>query len=91
VGAAISISCSFGGKRGAGLMPKDEVLQEIAEQLTAISDSLDCINEELADISMSSKMMIFFKLIELRPEMKEKLGPLINDLAESMDFEMGEG
>ncbi|VVB68224.1 Uncharacterised protein [uncultured archaeon] len=71
-------------------MPKDEVLSEIAEQLAAISDSLDCINDELADISMSTKMMIFFKLIELKPEMKEKLGPLINDLVVSMDFEMGE-
>ncbi len=37
-----------------------------------------------------SKMMIFFKLIELKPEMKDKLGPLINELAESMDFEMDE-
>jgi len=72
-------------------MPNDEVLSEIAEQLAAISDSLDCINDELADISMSTKMMIFFKLIELKPEMKEKLGPLINDLVVSMDFEMGEG
>jgi len=35
-------------------------------------------------------MMIFFKLIELKPEMKDKLGPLINELAESMDFEMDE-
>jgi DNA-binding FrmR family transcriptional regulator len=72
-------------------MTKDEKLQEIAEQLSAISDSLDGINEELADISMSSKMLIIFKLIELRPEMKEKLGPLINDLTELMDFDLGEG
>jgi hypothetical protein len=27
-------------------------------------------------------------MIELRPEMKEKLGPLINELAESMDLSM---
>ena len=53
--------------------------------------ALDGINEELADISMSSKMLIIFKLIELRPEMKEKLGPLINDLTELMDFDLGEG
>ena len=72
-------------------MTKDEKLQEIAEQLSAISDSLDGINEELADISMSSKMLIIFKLIELRPDMKEKLGPLINDLTELMDFDLGEG
>jgi hypothetical protein len=38
---------------------------------------------------MSSKMLMFFKMIELRPEMKEKLGPLINDLAASMDLSMG--
>jgi len=40
---------------------------------------------------MASKMMIFFKLIELRPEMKDKLGPLINEMAASMEVEMDEG
>lgn len=69
-------------------MSKEEVLEEIAETLASISDSLEGINAELEDISMSSKMLIFFKIIELRPEMKEKLGPLINDLAESMDMNM---
>ncbi len=72
-------------------MADNEVLQEISETLISINDSLEGINAELADISMSSKMMIFFKLIELRPDMKDKLGPLINDLAESMDFDMCEG
>ena len=71
-------------------MAEDEVLQEISETLISISDSLEGINAELADISMSSKMLIFFKLIELRPDMKDKLGPLINDLAASMDFDMGD-
>jgi hypothetical protein len=70
-------------------MSKEEVLEEIAETLDTISDSLEGINSELEDICMSSKMLIFFKMIELRPEMKEKLGPLINDLAESMDLSMG--
>ncbi|MDD1749217.1 MAG: hypothetical protein LUO89_05010 [Methanothrix sp.] len=69
-------------------MSKEEVLEEIAETLASINDSLEGINAELEDISMSSKMLIFFKIIELRPEMKEKLGPLINDLAESMDMNM---
>ena len=69
-------------------MSKEEALEEIAETLASINDSLEGINEELEDICMSSKMLIFFKMIELRPEMKEKLGPLINDLAASMDFGM---
>ncbi|MCK9586531.1 hypothetical protein, partial [Methanothrix soehngenii] len=55
-----------------------------------INDCLEGIGEELEEISMASKMMIFFKLIELKPEMKDKLGPLINELAESMDFTMDE-
>ena len=69
-------------------MSKEEALEEIAETLANISDSLEGINAELEDICMSSKMLIFFKMIELRPEMKEKLGPLINELAESMDLSM---
>ena len=71
-------------------MSKDETMEEIAETLASINDSLEGINAELADISMSSKMLIFFKLVELRPDMKDKLGPLINDLAASMDFDMGD-
>jgi hypothetical protein len=72
-------------------MTKDEKLTEIAEQLTAISDSLNSINEELSDISLSSKMLIFFKLMELRPDMKDKLGPLIDEMATSMDFDVDMG
>jgi hypothetical protein len=71
-------------------MSKDETMQEIAETLASINDSLEGINAELEEICMSSKMLIFFKMIELKPEMKEKLGPLINDLAESMDMGMDE-
>jgi hypothetical protein len=71
-------------------MSKDETMQEIAETLASINDSLEGINAELEEICMSSKMLIFFKMIELRPEMKEKLGPLIDDLAESMDLGMDE-
>jgi len=71
-------------------MSKEEVLEEIAQTLANISDSLEGIDIELEDISMATKMMVFFKLIELRPEMKEKLGPLIDDLAQSMDLDISE-
>ena len=72
-------------------MTQIEVLQEISDTLISINDSLEAIGAELEEISMASKMMIFFNLIELKPEMKDKLGPLINELVESMDFEMDEG
>jgi len=71
-------------------MTQIEVLQEISDTLISINDCLEGIGEELEEISMASKMMIFFKLIELKPDMKDKLGPLINELAESMDFTMDE-
>ena len=71
-------------------MTQIEVLQEISDTLISINECLEGIGEELEEISMASKMMIFFKLIELKPEMKDKLGPLINELAESMDFTMDE-
>jgi hypothetical protein len=74
-----------------GIMPKkDEALQEIAEHLSSISDSLDVIQEELDDICMTGKIMTFFKMIELRPEMKEKLRPLIDEMVASIDLEVGE-
>jgi hypothetical protein len=66
----------------------EESLQEIAEQLEAISDTLACIHEDIADISFTGKIMTIFKIMELRPEMKEKLEPLINEMAASMDLDM---
>ncbi|HPW74039.1 MAG: hypothetical protein IPI63_05060 [Methanothrix sp.] len=72
-------------------MTQIEVLQEISDTLISINDCLEEIGAELEEISMASKMMIFFKLIELRPEMKDKLGPLIDEVAASMEFEMDEG
>jgi hypothetical protein len=79
--------------RGVSIMAedtKDETLKEISEKLEEISDSMASINEALEDINMSFKMLIFFKLVELRPDMKDKLGPLVNDMVESMDFAMPE-
>jgi hypothetical protein len=69
---------------------KEELLEEIAETLADISDSLEGINMQLGDLSMCSKMQIFFKMIELRPEMKEKLDPLINEMVESFDFTLAD-
>jgi hypothetical protein len=69
-------------------MSKEEIMEEIADSLASISDSLEGIYEELEDISMTSKIQIFFKMMELRPEMKEKIGPMIDEMAKSMDFDM---
>ncbi len=69
--------------------PNEESLEGIAETLAPISGSREGIRAELEDICMSSKMLIFFKMIGLRPEMKETLWPLINDRAASMDLSMG--
>jgi hypothetical protein len=68
----------------------EEILQDIAEQLEAISDTLACINEAMEDISVTGKMMTIFKIIELRPELKEKLGPVINEMVASMEFDVEE-
>lgn len=70
-------------------MTKEDNLKNIAEQLTAINNSLIDLNAELSDISFSSKMLIFFKLMELRPEKKDKLGALIDEMADAMDFDIG--
>lgn len=71
-------------------MKKDEILEEIAGRLSSISDSLERIDDELDEISMVGKMLVFFKMVEIRPELKEKLGPLINELVDSMDMSMTE-
>ena len=71
-------------------MKKDEILEEIAGSLSIISDSLERIDDELDEISMVGKMLVFFKMVEMRPELKEKLGPLINELVDSMDMSMTE-
>jgi argonaute-like protein implicated in RNA metabolism and viral defense len=69
---------------------KNVVLDEISEKLGEISSSMASIEENLNDISMSYQMLVFFKLAELRPDMKDKLMPLVDDMIESMDFNMPE-
>ncbi len=74
--------------KAASSPQNDETLREIADHLESISDALACIHEELADISFTGKIMTIFKVMELRPDMKEKLEPLISEMAASMDFDM---
>jgi len=69
---------------------KDEALSDISEKLEEISDSMAAMSEAIEDMSMSFKMLLFFKLADLRPEMKDKLGPLIDEMVQSMDFTMDE-
>lgn len=69
---------------------KEAILEEISETLEEICDSMVSIEESFDDISMSFKMLIFFKLVELRPDMKDKLGPLVEEMIDSMDFSMPE-
>lgn len=68
----------------------DEALREIAEQLESISNALACIHEEIADISFTGKIMTIFKIMELRPELKEKLEPLMKEMVATMDLDMEE-
>lgn len=68
-------------------MSKQDILEEIAETLDAISDSLDGINVQLEDISLCSKMQMFLKMVELRPEMKDKIAPMLDEMVESMAFD----
>ncbi|HPT19285.1 MAG TPA: hypothetical protein PLJ25_04415 [Methanothrix sp.] len=71
-------------------MTKQEVLEEIVEELASISDSLAGIHEEMEEISMTNKIMVILKMTELRPEMKEKMGPLIDEMAATMDMTITE-
>ena len=66
------------------------VLEEISETLEEICSSMASIEENIDDICMSFKMLVFFKLAELRPDMKDKLMPLVDDMVESMDFSIPE-
>jgi hypothetical protein len=68
-------------------MTKQEILEEIAETLDVISDSLEGINTQLEDISLCSKMQMFLKMVELRPDMKDKIAPMLDEMVESMAFD----
>jgi hypothetical protein len=46
---------------------KNVVLEEISEKLGEICSSMASIEERLDDITMSCSMLVFFRLVELRP------------------------
>ena len=71
-------------------MTKEEILEEMVEELASISDSLAGIHEEMEEISMANKIMVILKLVEMRPDMKDRLGPMIDEMARSMDLTSAE-
>ncbi len=67
-------------------MTKQEILEDMADELASISDSLAGIHEEMEEISMASKIMVILKMIEIRPDLKEKLRPMMDDLANALNL-----
>jgi hypothetical protein len=58
-----------------------ETLMEISEELENICDELSELNSSM---SMIGTMMTIDMLVKMRPEMKDKVAPLINELVNGL-------
>lgn len=73
---------------------KDAKLEEIAQALEGIREELENLCDEVGNLSsilqITSFMLISDKLSETRPELREKIQPLINEWINALDLAEGE-
>ncbi len=68
---------------------KEEKLSEIVDELSEIREALETVGDELRELHQSIMVIGILKMVEVRPEMKEKLEPMFKEMVESfaMDIE----
>jgi len=64
-----------------------ETLSEISEELENICDELSELNSGLG---MIGTMMTIDMLVKMRPEMKDKVAPLINELVNGLSITLSD-
>ncbi len=68
---------------------KDAQLQTIAEELSGIREALEDLGEELNELHQSVMLIGLLKMVEVRPDMKEKMEPIFREMIATFDV-MGE-
>jgi len=69
---------------------KEEKLQEIVDELSDIREALETVGDELRELHQSIMVIGILKMVEVRPEMREKLEPLFKEMVESFAMDVGE-
>jgi len=64
-----------------------ETLMEISEELGNICDELSELNSSM---SMIGTMVTIDMLVKMRPEMKDKVAPLINELVKGLSITLSD-
>jgi hypothetical protein len=65
---------------------KDAQFEKIAEELSGIREALEDVCDQLGELQQSIMVIGILKMIETRPEMKEKLEPMFKEMASTLDM-----
>jgi len=69
-------------------------MEDLKENLAEISEELENICDELSELNsglgMIGTMMTIDMLVKMRPEMKDKVAPLINELVNGLSITLSD-
>jgi hypothetical protein len=68
---------------------KVEQLEKIADELSGIREALEDICDDLGELHQSIMVIGILKMVETRPDMKEKLEPLFKEMVSAFDMDEG--
>jgi hypothetical protein len=73
---------------------KEVQMEDLKENLAEISEELENICDELSELNsglgMIGTMMTIDMLVKMRPEMKDKVAPLINELVNGLSITLSD-
>jgi hypothetical protein len=73
---------------------KEVQMEDLKETLSEISEELENICDELSELNsglgMIGTMMTIDMLVKMRPEMKDKVAPLINELVNGLSITLSD-
>jgi len=73
---------------------KEVQMEDLKENLAEISEELGNICDELSELnssmSMIGTMVTIDMLVKMRPEMKDKVAPLINELVKGLSITLSD-
>jgi hypothetical protein len=64
---------------------KDAQFEKVAEELSGIREALEDICDELSELHQSVMVIGILKMVETRPDMKEKLEPIFKEMVSTFD------
>ena len=65
---------------------KDVSVSDVAEELSGIREALEDLCDEISELHQSLMVIGILKMMEIRPEMKEKMEPMFEEMMAAFEI-----